>query len=139
MSRSLVKFNAQRFKEIRLEKGHTYASLARAAGMSPGTVRHWEQGRYIPSLESLAIVMDILGHSPAEVMDIPIGTATLADLRNLSLCTSQEAADALGITLGGYSNLERGYASLTDDRIAILATLFGVSELEIARAWARAK
>ena len=137
MSRSSVKFNPERFQEIRKEKGHTFASLAREAGISQGTVRHWEQGRYTPSLESLAIVMDVLGHSPTEVMDVPVGTATLADLRNLSLCTSQEAASALDLTPGGYSHLERGLVPLTPERTAILAHLFGVPEPAIMAAWQR--
>ena len=83
--------------------------------------------------------MDVLGHSPTEVMDVPVGTATLADLRNLSLCTSQEAASALDLTRGGYSHLERGLVPLTPERTAILAHLFGVPEPAIMAAWQRAE
>jgi Predicted transcriptional regulators len=137
MSRSSIRFDAQRFKEIRLANGYTFASLSRAAGVSPSTIRHWEQGRYVPSMESLAIVMDVLQHSPTEVMNVPVGKATLADLRTLSLCPSQDAANALGLTLGAYSSLERGQIPLTPERIAILAKLFDVDEPSIVAASAQ--
>lgn len=90
-----------------------------------------------PSIETLAIVMDVLNHSPQEVIDVDLRVATLADLRTLAICPSQDAASALELSLSGYSALERGALMMTPDRAAILSHLFGVTSHIIYEAWAR--
>lgn len=139
MSKSGVRFNAQRFKAIREEKKMTYAAISRETGISQATIRHWEQERHIPSMESLVNVMKALGHSPLEVMDTPLESLTLMDLRIMALYSRSEVADELNLTLSGYSGIERGEYPLTPERIEILGRLFGVKSKLIVTAWERAQ
>lgn len=137
MSKTTVRFNVEKFRQIREAQGFTPTSLAREADISSGTIRSWEKKVSTPSIETLAIVMDVLNHSPQEVIDVDLRVATLADLRTLAICPSQDAASALGLSLSGYSALERGALMMTPDRAAILSHLFGVTSHIIYEAWAR--
>lgn len=140
MSKSPIRwFEPERFRELREDRGFTYAELGRRTGFAPATFRHWERGLHTPSMEALVITMEVLGTTPPDVLSIPPGQATLSDLRVLSACPSQDVAAALNLTPTGYSALERGEINLTEPRIAILSRLFGVTGGDIERAWERSR
>lgn len=140
MSKSPVRwFQPERFREIREERGFTYAKLGRATGFSPATFRHWERGLHTPSMEALVITMEVLETAPPAVLSIPPGKATLSDFRVLAACPSQDVAEALALTPTGYSALERGEIGLTEARVGILSSLFGVTGDDIERAWERSR
>ena len=50
---------AERLKQLRKEKGMTQIDLAKAIGVSNGTVAMWETGRRKPSFELLEKLSDV--------------------------------------------------------------------------------
>lgn len=125
MSNSPIRgFDRDRFRDLRLRRGYSLASLARKAELSPSTIRHWESGLYCPSMEALAPTLEVLGGTPAAVVSIPPGTASLSDLRVLALVSSSDAASALELTLSGLYAIERGDSSLSRDKAHVLSDLY---------------
>jgi transcriptional regulator with XRE-family HTH domain len=51
----------ERLKRLRHAAGLSQSQLARAAGVPASTLRQWEQGRRLPSLEGFFAVADGLG------------------------------------------------------------------------------
>lgn len=130
-------FDRAKFREARLARGYSFAKLARLASVSPATIRHWESGLFLPSMESLALVVDVLGIAPPAVITIPPGRATLADLRALSFLPTAEVAEALDMGVSNLYSLERGEITLTEARANTLASLLDVSIADIIAAWER--
>jgi transcriptional regulator with XRE-family HTH domain len=63
----------ERMQRLRLAKGLSQSQLARAAGVPPGTLRNWEQGRREPLLSAAARVAVALGISLDELAGIGPG------------------------------------------------------------------
>lgn len=53
---------AERLKQLRKEKGMTQIDLAKAIGVSNGTVAMWETGKRRPSFELLERLSDVFDH-----------------------------------------------------------------------------
>ena len=136
MSKSPVRwFDPDKFRMIRNQSGHTYASLTRNIPLPPATISHWEKGLFKPSLEALVIVMHVLEHPLAATLTIPPHSANLSDLRILALLEREEVAKELDLTVSGYALIERGQTTLREDRAEILAKLFNVTVPIIYDAW----
>lgn len=139
MSRTPVTcFSAQRFRSLRLDRGLSYAKLARATGLTPATFSHWEAGRYVPSQGALALALLALNAPIETVLDIPPGGFTLTDLRVRANMSPGDVAQTLNLSMSGYSALERGELPLTQSRIDTLSSLFDTSPEEVEHAWERA-
>ena len=54
-------FSGEKFRELRKAAGVKGSDICRATGFHQNTVSAWATGRYIPSLESLIVLADILG------------------------------------------------------------------------------
>lgn len=54
-------FDAEAFRTIRLRLGLTQIQMAERLGVSSGSVRNWEQGRFAPSPMAARIVAQVLG------------------------------------------------------------------------------
>ena len=52
--------NAEGFARVRLHLGLTQAKMAEACGVSPATVKNWEQGRYEVSVAALNVLASLL-------------------------------------------------------------------------------
>ena len=59
----MVKIFAERFKELRLEKGIGQEQLAKELGVGKATVSLWENGLREPKLYSLVIIAKYFGVS----------------------------------------------------------------------------
>lgn len=132
-------FDREKFRAVRKERGLSLAALARQADVSPSTIRHWESGLFLPSMESLALVVEALDVSPPAVISIPPGSASLSDLRALSFIPTTEVAESLGMQVSSLYSLERGEIGLSEDRAYILASLFDVSTKDVLDAWDRGR
>jgi transcriptional regulator with XRE-family HTH domain len=64
-------------------------------------------------------------------ISIPYMGNNLKALRNAARMTQQQAADAMGLSKGGYVKVEDGDRRLTADYIARAARAFGVREAEV--------
>ena len=66
-------------RTLRQEAGVSRAALARRAGVSVSTLRHWENGRGFPSMAAFLRLAEALGvpaERLAEGVDDPAGEAT---------------------------------------------------------------
>ncbi|MBE5746885.1 MAG: helix-turn-helix transcriptional regulator [Clostridiales bacterium] len=59
----MVKIFAERFKELRLEKGIGQEQLAKELGVGKATISLWENGLREPKLYSLVIIAKYFGVS----------------------------------------------------------------------------
>lgn len=62
---------SERLKQLRKEKGLTQIELAKAIGVSGGTVAMWETGKRRPSFEMLNILTDFFDRSLDYILGTP--------------------------------------------------------------------
>lgn len=116
-------FDREKFRALRQERGYNMASLARKCDMSPATIRHWESGRSMPSMEALSVVVAQLGVSARAVLSLP-PEATLSDIRAVHLIDAKDIADELGIQVSTLYSIERGEIKLTSDKARALSIAY---------------
>lgn len=99
---------ADRIKELRKEKGMTQVDLAKALGVSTGTVAMWETGKRNPSFDMLNTLSDLFDKR----IDYILGTSD--DARSPKL--TEEELDQLAewTVEQDYEDMLRKYALLDD-------------------------
>ena len=120
-------------------KGISNHDLGRLSGIGENTLRRWQNGEVLPTIDKLNAALAVLGIPVSHVVVIPPEKRTLGDLRILAGFTQPQLAKAAGMSTTALSMLERGGTPLTPQRAEALAPLLGVSEDELHAAWQRAK
>ncbi|ADG99335.1 transcriptional regulator, XRE family [Segniliparus rotundus DSM 44985] len=143
MSRRVLRgFRRRELAKVRLgykRKGISNHDLARLSGVGESTLRRWQSGEALPSIDKLGAVLATLGVPISRVVVIPEEKRTLADLRVLAGYTQPQLAKAAGMSTTALSTLERGGAPFTEQRAQALAPLLDVSISEVIAAWQRAR
>lgn len=128
MSKTTIQnFNPEGFREARESSGFSIKRLAQESMVSQSSIYAWERGGRRPTIESLSIVMAVMGRPVDEVLNVSTKSANIRDLRVVSGMTRGEVAEALGMKVSGWGSIERGEVPMSDDKAAPLAELFGVT------------
>ncbi|MGL6235705.1 MAG: helix-turn-helix domain-containing protein [Segniliparus sp.] len=143
MSRRITRgFRRHAFAKARLaykRKGISNHDLSRLSGVGENTLRRWQSGEVLPTIDKLSATLAVLGVPVGQVVVIPAEKRTLGDLRILAGFTQPQLAKAAGMSTTALSMLERGGTPLTEQRAQALAPLLGVSADDIHVAWQRAR
>jgi len=59
----VIKFFAERLRELRQEKGLSARVLGKAVGIADSTIIQWENQKHVPNIEHLAILAKFFGVS----------------------------------------------------------------------------
>ncbi len=124
--RILRNFVPDALKKRREDLGMSRADLARFADVSVTAVADWEKGRRTPQIDTLAQVVKALKCDITDLVDVPEGARSLADLRILAGLTQPQLGLATNISTTAIGALERAEVRLTDQRAAVLAEALGV-------------
>jgi transcriptional regulator with XRE-family HTH domain len=127
-------FSGAALRTARKRRGWSQADLAAAAGVAEGSVAAWENGASAPTVSRLRLAADALGLTVADLISPGRSAPTLARLREAAGLTLVEAAALAGISKSTLYRAERGYAQLTDERVAALSRIYAVTVDELRRA-----
>jgi transcriptional regulator with XRE-family HTH domain len=58
----------KKIRELRFRRGWTPKDLARQIGVSVRTVQRWERGSHLPRLDTMELLCQALGCSPADLL-----------------------------------------------------------------------
>lgn len=106
----------QRLRRIRDQRGWNQEELAARLGVDQSTLSNWENGTKFPEFQSLQRIVEELGVSPWEVLDLKAQPSADEDLhRRLGSRSSRDL----------YSNLDRLIASGDRDLLRSLKTILG--------------
>ncbi|RRO85745.1 transcriptional regulator [Corynebacterium bovis] len=126
VSRTTIEnFNPRRFRELRIAAGLSRPQLARAAKIGVSTISAWERGTRTPTLETLGDCMRIIDSPLSEVIP-PSVNPTLKSLRIARGLSRPQTADWMGLSLPGYSAIERGDTPISSAHSERLASLYGL-------------
>ena len=118
VSRTTIEnFNPRRFRELRIAAGLSRPQLARAAKIGVSTISAWERGTRTPTLETLGDCMRIIDSPLSEVIPPSV---------NPTLKSRPQTADWMGLSLPGYSAIERGDTPISSAHSERLASLYGL-------------
>lgn len=137
-------FDPGRLKAERTAVRLTQGSLARAAGLHEDEIGHYEAGRRVPQVETVAALARAMQIPPARLFAPRENERpSLAELRTLAgLNQQQAAAEAGGMTRGTYSAIERGEtAAPSDSHFAAIAKALhaSVDQVRVAHSVSRAE
>jgi transcriptional regulator with XRE-family HTH domain len=113
--------------------------LSRHAGVSPGSIRRWEDGTGLPQVDSLRRAATACGVPISRLVKVPERKRMLSDLRVLAGLTQPETAKTVCIPTYTYALVERGLREPDSPLVERLAAAFGVSGAEIQSAWRRTR
>lgn len=132
-------FRADRLRELRMKSGLTPDDLAALVGGSRQSVFHWETGRSTPTppvLKRLAAELDV---AITVLVPLPENKLLLGDLRVRAGLTQAQAAEQLGISPTLLAEIEKGAKKVHDERVAALASLYGVDRATVVEVWERGR
>ncbi|MBW4818179.1 MULTISPECIES: helix-turn-helix transcriptional regulator [Rhodococcus] len=134
MSRRILRnFVPDALKKRRESLGMSRPDLARFADVSVTAIADWEKGRRTPGIDTLVQVAKALKCEITDLVDVPDGVRSLADLRILAGLTQPQLGRVTNISTTAIGALERAEVRLTDERAAVLAEALGV-DAEAVRA-----
>ena len=67
---------SENIRELRKSLKMTQKELAKATGLSIGTIQGYEQGRYEPKIDALRLLMEALGCTYSDIIDEPLDIYT---------------------------------------------------------------
>lgn len=132
-------FRADRLRAARTAAGLTQEMLAIRAGLSRGTVTHWESGRSAPDPRSALRVGEVLGVAVRDLTAITSAEAEPADFRAWAGFTRPLVNAATGIPEEALGQIERFVARPSPAAAAELGALFGVEPATYLSAWERGR
>ncbi len=131
--RILRNFVPDALTKRRVSMGMSRPDLARFADVSVTAIADWEKGRRTPGIDTLVQVAKALKCEITDLVDVPDGVRSLADLRILAGLTQPQLGRVTNISTTAIGALERAEVRLTDERAAVLAEALGV-DAETVRA-----
>jgi transcriptional regulator with XRE-family HTH domain len=134
-------FSGERLKRAREEKGYTQGKLAALIDRELSSVFAWESDQRAPEPSTLVELARVLDVPPADLLDVPRESWSLAVFRYASGKSQREVAEELGLSsqVSFFGNIENGISKLRPDIAAGLAGIYGVTEDELRAAWDRAR
>jgi len=126
-------------RQARLDAGFVQTETARLAKVGTETLRRWESGAASPQVDLLARVVEVLGVTIADVVQVPESERYPGDWRVLLGLTQPQLGAKAGITTQIVSCVERGVISLSDNVCEKLSAALGISESELRAAHERAR
>ncbi|MEE2061584.1 helix-turn-helix transcriptional regulator [Rhodococcus artemisiae] len=132
-------FNPDALRQARLNAGYSQTEVARVAKVGTGTIRRWEQDDSSPQVDLLARVVEVLGVTIADVVQVPVDERYPGDWRVLLGLTQPQLGAKAGITTQIVSSVERGVISLSDNAAEKLSAALGIPESELRAAHERAR
>ncbi|MEV0278606.1 helix-turn-helix transcriptional regulator [Streptomyces sp. NPDC050610] len=125
--KSVQDFSASGFRAAYEAKGWSQGDVAKAIGVTVGTVGRWVRGRGAPSprlFAALAGVLDV----PRSQLLLPLDPAAdLAVLRTRAGLRQEDVAERLGVQASDISEMELGTGRPRDEWAVPLSSLYGVS------------
>jgi len=101
------RYDGVRARALRVESGIHVEELAAAAGVSPNTIRHSEDGTYQPQPRTARAIAQALGVHLHELAP-PGPDLTLRELRRSRGLTQDDVAARIGVVRQLVSQVERG-------------------------------
>lgn len=130
-------FNRAALSRNRMDASLSITELGIRADIDASVLSRWERGSSNPTPDLLVRVADALGVSTSDLVDIPPGERTLADLRSLAGFSQRALAKHLGLTFKALASIENGLYDLDPERAQLLADAVGVSVPELVAAYKR--
>lgn len=122
-------FSPNAFERACETSGLPRRRIAEALAIKPRTLRNVISGRAAPSMTLLKRAVDVFGGEIADYLAIPATVKwNLQHLRLANGHSQRAVAEYVGISQAMVSNWESGHYAPSDDAIAKLAALYGISE-----------
>lgn len=132
--KSVQDFNPTGFRAAYERRGWTQADVAKAIGVTVGTISRWVRGKGAPSPRLFAALVANLG-VPRSDMLLPLSPgADLAVLRTRAGLRQEDVAERLGVQTSDVSEMELGTGRVRDAWGVPLSDLYDVSLDQLARA-----
>src|SRR5215207_5394945 len=135
-------FDPSRLRAERTAGRLTQGSLARRAGLHEDEIGHYESGRRVPMVETVAALAKAMRIPPERLLTRETGRPSLAELRTMAgLNQRQAAAHAGGMPRGTYAAIERGEIAMpSDSQLAAIAEALDASldQVRVAHGVSRA-
>ncbi len=136
MPRSGVRgFSSSLLRQARANAGLRSDELARLLGVSHPAVTMWESGKSKPTPALLLALAQALRVRPADLAPIRETDLRIGDLRAQAGLTQVQVARNLGIAATIVGNLERGLRPVSEEHVAALAPLYGVTADRVRTVW----
>ena len=138
VGRGVHGFSGATLRRTRLSQNLTIDDLAVALEVSDSTVRRWELGLAFPLPHNLRAIAEALDIGLADLLASRISPRpNLKDLRALAALTLEEVAEQSVFSRSSLLRLERGSMHLSETNRLALARAYGVTEAEVAVAYAQ--
>lgn len=124
--KSVQDFSPSGFRAVYEEKGWSQGDVAKAVGVTVGTVGRWVRGKGAPSSRLFAALVKELG-VPRSRLLLPLSPdADLAVLRTRAGYRQEDVAEHLGVQASDVSEVEQGTGRMRDEWVDALSSLYGV-------------
>jgi len=130
-------FQPTNMARLREQIGMTVDELAQVVEVSAASIRSWEAGRFVPPAPAAKRLADALRVGVNHLTNISPREATLDDLRQWRGWTREGAADAVGISKGQLTYIERHLAEPEGELLEALSKAYEVPPEEVTAAWER--
>ncbi|MFV0535310.1 MAG: helix-turn-helix domain-containing protein [Cumulibacter sp.] len=126
-------FDRQALSRLRRAAGMTQEDLAIIVGVDGSAVSSWEQGRTVPSPQSLDALRAALRDTEGQLVGELDPLRALAQCRARAGLSQKQAAVATGLTPHAVRQIERGVRLPTTDEAAAIGAAYGISTADVQR------
>lgn len=137
--RVLRGFEPTRLVELRTAHGLSRPDLGRIADVSLQTIHKWESGGQSPQIDVLMRVVQALGATVSDLVDIKPEDRYPGDWRVLQGLTQPELGAKAGISTSMVGAIERGDSRLTDNFAQKLAAALDIPVSELRASYERVR
>ena len=132
-------FSAARLLEARTDAKLTRNELGRLANVTESAIGRWEKGIRSPQIDVLVRVLDQLGKSVEDIVDIAPDDRYPGDWRIIRGLTQPLLGRVAGVSTAAIGRIERGEGGLTPDVERRVAAALEITPEELRKAFGRAR
>lgn len=140
MTRRVMRgFKPALLRSAREARGLGVSDAARLSGINPASLGRWEAGTRSPQVDALRAVLEVLGCTIQDVVDVPKSSRFPGDWRVLRGLTQPQLGKLAGVSTSAIGRIERGEGGLSNSTRDLIAAALEIQPDELTEAFERAQ